>query len=180
MAARKIDLTERLTRALVERGHKKLVVFFERIESADTVGEDVARQAAFHLRERMIQAEPIWCKVYHSELGSQARAAVLGEFRRVGPSALLACRSLDEGLDIPQVDAAILAASTQAKRQRIQRIGRTLRRGHGNKRPLIITLYAQGTNDENVTSEDRETFEGVATIHNETDQTCAVKVGELM
>ena len=78
---------------------------------------------------------------------------------------MLVCRSFDEGIDFPEVDAAILVASTQSKRQRIQRIGRTLRRGDGNKRPVIITLTAQGTGDDRVTEKDQEEFDGVATLH---------------
>jgi superfamily II DNA or RNA helicase len=104
----------------------------------------------------------------------------LADFRRAGPSALLACRSLDEGIDIPEVDAAILAASTQSLRQRVQRIGRTLRRGDGNKRPLIVTLVAQGTTDENVTADDRATFAGVATIYDEDDQSCLNRIRQLL
>jgi superfamily II DNA or RNA helicase len=176
----KMRLSERLTRMLVDHGRKKLIVFFERIQSADEVGEDLARTAAATLHKSLDGGDPMWCRVYHSQLGRDERANVLAEFRRIGPSALLACRSLDEGIDIPQVDAALLAASTQSLRQRIQRIGRTLRKGGPNKRPLIITFYAKGTNDENVTADDKDTFAGVATIHNQTEQTCLTKVRELM
>lgn len=107
----------------------------------------------------------MWCKVYHSELGPKERRSTLEEFRARGPSALLVCRSLDEGVDLPDVDAAILAASTQSKRQRVQRIGRTLRKGADGKRSLITTLYAIGTSDSNVTDEDCREFKGVANIH---------------
>lgn len=54
MAERKMVLAEKLTRMLVERGHKKLVVFFERILSAEDVGEDVAHKAASQLRKERI------------------------------------------------------------------------------------------------------------------------------
>lgn len=179
-AREKLRLTEFFTRNIVDKGRKKMIVFFERIPSADEVGEDVAYKSARGLQQSLLQDDPLWCRVYHSQLHGTERKKVLDEFRRVGPSALLVCRSLDEGIDIPQVDAAVLAASTQSLRQRIQRIGRTLRKENGKKRPLIITLYARGTNDVNVTAEDQITFKDVATIHQESEQTCLQKVRELM
>jgi superfamily II DNA or RNA helicase len=176
----KMRLAEQLTRTLVERGRKKLLVFFERIQSAEEAEDDIAREAASQLQKKLDGDDPIWCRVYHSQLGEDERTNVLDVFRQAGPSALLACRSLDEGVDIPDVDAALLAASTQSLRQRIQRIGRTLRKGSGKKRSLIVTFYAQGTNDENVTAEDRALFDGVATIHDEDDASCLRRVRELL
>jgi superfamily II DNA or RNA helicase len=83
-------------------------------------------------------------------------------------------------VDIPTVDAAMLAASTQSKRQRIQRIGRTLRRGDGRKWPIVITLFARGTGDENVCADGLEDFKGVATIHDESERTCIPRIESLL
>jgi superfamily II DNA or RNA helicase len=66
LAENKQRLTERLTRLLVEQGRKKTLVFFERILSADTMEEDLARTAARGLCDRLLREEPIWCRVYHS------------------------------------------------------------------------------------------------------------------
>ena len=180
MAEKKMQLAVKLTKLLVDQGRKKTVVFFERILSADGVAEDVAHSAATKLHRELDRDEEIWCRVYHSGLSKIDRERCLSEFRNAGPSALLACRGLDEGVDIPDVDGAILAASTQSVRQRVQRIGRTLRKGDGKKRPIIVTLFAPGTNDSNVTSEDRATFQDVATIHDESDRTCLGKVRQLL
>lgn len=143
MSERKMALATDLIRLLVQDGSKKVIVFFERIDSAEDVQEDVALEAASKLRTRIQEIMQIWCKVFHSGLLRTEREQVLREFRANKQSALLACRCLDEGIDIPEVDAAILVASTQSRRQRIQRIGRTLRRGDGEKRPLIITLFSK-------------------------------------
>jgi len=104
----------------------------------------------------------------------------LNEFRANGQSALLACRCLDEGIDIPEVDAAILVASTQSRRQRIQRIGRTLRRGDHDKRPLVVTLFCQDTRDENVVQNDAEVFADVATFHETSEDSCVKLVRGLL
>ena len=179
-AVRKMNLAQQITRLLVDHGGKKLVVLFERIASAETTEEDISIICARKLRAGLREGDPIWCKVYHSGLQRQERSEVLDEFKRIGASALLACRSLDEGVDIPTVDAAMLAASTQSKRQRIQRIGRTLRRGDGGKRPIVITLFARGTSDENVCADDLEDFKGVATIHDESERTCIARIESLL
>ena len=95
-------------------------------------------------------------------------------------AALLACRVLDEGVDVPEIDAALLVASTQSKRQRIQRIGRALRRGDGQKRPLIITLFVPETNDRNVTQEDASVFGSAAKIHRVTEEDCLPTIRALL
>lgn len=165
LAHKKLRLAEEAIRLLIESG-RKVLVFFERIAAADLVDERIDRRAAHKLMDQLGRSSSgVWCKVCHSGLPGRDRDVVLGEFRDTRSGALLVCRSFDEGIDLPEVDAAILVASTQSKRQRIQRIGRTLRRGDGNKRPMIITLTALGTGDDRVTEKDRGEFEGVATLH---------------
>ena len=121
-----------------------------------------------------------WCQVLHSGLAREERRTRLEEFRRNTVAALLACRVLDEGLDVPEIDAAILVASSQSKRQRIQRVGRSLRKGDGKKRPLVITLYVPETTDVNVTAEDSELFGEAAKIYKETAETCLSCVHRLL
>jgi len=180
MSERKMELATNLIRALVEDGHKKVIVFFERIDSADDVQSDVAVEAATKLQSQVRAATQIWCRVFHSKLQQSEREQVLKDFRANNQSALLACRCLDEGIDIPEVDAAILVASTQSRRQRIQRIGRTLRRGNEDKRPLIVTLFCQDTRDENVVQDDKEIFEDVATFHEPNEDSCLKVVKNLL
>ncbi len=180
MSERKMALATDLIRLLVQDGNKKVIVFFERIDSAEDVQEDVALEAASKLRTRIQEVMQTWCKVFHSGLQRAEREEVLREFRANKQSALLACRCLDEGIDIPEVDAAILVASTQSRRQRIQRIGRTLRRGDGEKRPLIITLFCQETRDENVIQNDAEIFAGVATFHEADERACVKDVKKIL
>ena len=180
MSERKMVLATDLIRTLVHDGHKKAIVFFERIDSAEDVQADVAVEAATKLRSRIQESMTIWCRIFHSGLQRAEREQVLNEFRTNGQSALLACRCLDEGIDIPEVDAAILVASTQSRRQRIQRIGRTLRRGNNGKRPLIVTLFCQETRDENVVQNDREIFADVATFHEPGEHSCLKVVNGLI
>ncbi|MBN2130844.1 MAG: DEAD/DEAH box helicase [Sedimentisphaerales bacterium] len=163
MAAEKMNLAEILTRRFVARG-RKILVFFERIAAAEQVNDRIALHAARRLQKRLTRGSAMWCKTFHSQMNRDERTRVLQRFRDQKAAALIVCRSLDEGVDIPDVDGAILAASTRSARQRVQRIGRTLRRGDGTKRPVIVTLFAGGTGDEGVTENDRVEFQGIADI----------------
>lgn len=180
MSERKMALATKLIHLLVQDGCKKVIVFFERTDSADDVRADMALEAAAKLHARVQSMSPIWCRVFHSGLDRAARDRVLNEFRGCGPSAILACRCLDEGIDIPEVDAAVLVASTQSARQRIQRIGRTLRVGDGNKRPIVVTLLCRETRDENVIENDRQIFGDVATFRDADEHNCIEIVRELL
>lgn len=180
MSEGKMALAVELIRLLVQTGNKKVIVFFERIDSAEDVQADVAVEAAHLLQAKIRESMAIWCRVFHSGLKPKERNQTLNEFRANKQSALLACRCLDEGIDIPDVDAAILVASTQSRRQRIQRIGRTLRRGDGKKRPLIVTLFCTETRDQNVVREDKEMFSGVAIFYNTDEQSCLEIVEQIL
>ena len=131
-SAAKLKLIPQIIELLVNKAHRKLLVFFERIWTSEVGQDDLLLKNVNRIRDavgsRAEDDDSIWCMVYHSGQKDRERNAVLEEFRSIGPSALLACRSLDEGLDVPTVDVGILVASTQSERQRLQRIGRTLRR----------------------------------------------------
>jgi superfamily II DNA or RNA helicase len=159
LAEQKLKLAGQLAHELVARG-KKVLLFFERIESLDKVHQHAAEESA----RQLCASSEFWCRPFHSGLEPKERVTLLKEFRRSGPCALLACRSLDEGLDVPEIDAVVLGASSKSGRQRIQRIGRALRSKEG-KKPLVITLYVRGTTDERVVRDDQEHFGAAAQIH---------------
>lgn len=79
---------------------------------------------------------------YHSKMSSTARLKAVRLFLTFQLDVLVACRALDEGLDVPGVDLAVIAASTTSRRQRIQRMGRVLRSFEGKSEARLITLYA--------------------------------------
>lgn len=179
-AHHKMRLAKEISQLLLNQGRKKMIAFFERIQSAEDVQDDLAVETAEQLKRELATVCPMWCRVLHSGLPHYERYSVLDEFRVNGVSALLTCRVLDEGLDVPQIDAVLLVASTQSCRQRIQRIGRALRRGDGDKRPLVITLYVPGTTDGNVTAGDRELFCEAADIHRVDARECIPKLEALL
>jgi superfamily II DNA or RNA helicase len=93
----------------------------------------------------------------------RAKAMMLGQYRRGQIDALVTCRALDEGFNVPETEVGIIAASTATQRQRIQRLGRVVRPAKGKTGALIYTLVATGPEIQRL-KEEEERLEGVATV----------------
>ena len=90
-------------------------------------------------REHFIM--PVTCHI-----GRQERQDVLERFRRGELRALVSARVLNEGLDVPDADVAVVLAGAMGEREHVQRVGRVLRPAE-NKRATIYELVAQGTTE---------------------------------
>jgi RNA polymerase primary sigma factor len=193
MADLKMQLAENLLQTLAVQGNRKVIVFFERIASINDLLESIEIKheekefKASELVDRTMKnlgsnlvekVEGTWIGEIHSGLKQDERQEKLNEFKNEQPAILLTCRMLDEGIDVPDIDAAILVASTKSKRQRIQRFGRVLRMSE--KKPLIITLIVPETNEGRIIQDDEDTFEGAADLHESTLSDANDKVLDLM
>jgi superfamily II DNA or RNA helicase len=183
----KIELAKRLGEFLMrQKGRGKRIFFFERIASAVEVEEEIEEGRCVDESFRLVadslrSVDPhAWCKTIQSGLTSTDRQQILDEFRRFPAATLLCCRMLDEGLNVPEIDVAVLVSSSQTKRQRIQRIGRALRTTADNVRPLIISFYVSETTDAKTIQHDDELFKGVATIHRANAQNLIDQVQDLL
>jgi len=72
---------------------------------------------------------------FHSGLTREQRRSTLEYFASV-PSIICAINCLDEGIDVPSADAALILASSTNPRQYIQRRGRILRASRSGFKPL--------------------------------------------
>jgi len=90
-------------------------------------------------REHLLM--PITCDIPRGE-----RAAALERFRRGELSALVSARVLNEGIDVPDADVAIIVGGTQGEREHVQRIGRLLRPQEG-KTAVVYELVMRGTSE---------------------------------
>ena len=90
----------------------------------------------------------------HSELVGSMRETGLDLFRRGIARIIVSARSLIEGFNVPAVDVGIIVASSGSVRQRIQSLGRVLRRHRGpsgeEKTSCIHVLYAADTSEESI------------------------------
>lgn len=79
-----------------------------------------------------------------SEIGKKEREQALTYFREGKINSLVSCRVLNEGMDIPQAEIAIIIGGTHGEREHIQRIGRVLRKNN-NKIAIIFELICEET-----------------------------------
>jgi superfamily II DNA or RNA helicase len=119
---------------------KKTILFHEDIAMADLI--------AALLRERNHRVV-----VFHSKIGKDMRRDNLRMFKSGQCDVLVCCRALDEGIDVPEAECAVLAASTSSHRQRVQRLGRVLRTHKDKDLALIYTLYASDGEQDRLLNE---------------------------
>ena len=90
-------------------------------------------------REHLVH--PITC-----DIGRAERREVLARFARGDLGALVSAQVLNEGVDVPDADVAILVGGSGSSREYVQRIGRVLRPREG-KRALVYELVVTGTHE---------------------------------
>jgi superfamily II DNA or RNA helicase len=90
-------------------------------------------------RENLIM--PITCEISRVE-----RARALEAFRKGELVALVSARVLNEGIDVPDAEVAIIVAGTHGQREHVQRVGRLLRPAPG-KRAVVYELVTMATGE---------------------------------
>lgn len=98
-------------------------------------------------REHLVM--PMTCEIDRAERDRALAAFRAGELR-----ALVSARVLNEGLDVPDADVAIIVGGVSGEREHVQRVGRLLRPSPG-KRALVYELVAAGTHEVRKAAERR-------------------------
>ena len=109
---------------------QRILVFSESIKSIE--------KAKKYLIQNGIPAE-----TYHSRKPETIRDQIFQQWGKTF-NVLLACRALDEGIDVPEAKIGIILATGHTKRQLIQRLGRLLRPNQ-NQKAQIYTITATAT-----------------------------------
>ena len=78
------------------------------------------------------------------------RHAVLERFRKGDYPTLVVSQVLNEGVDVPDARVAILLSGTGSTREYIQRLGRILRKGSGQKQAILYEVIAEETTEEGI------------------------------
>ena len=114
----------------------RIILFCERIDQAEAV------------RARLREKLPSQTGMYHSEMLMEKRREVLRDFKDGVIRVLIACKALDEGVDVPDANVGIVLSSTLTDRQRIQRLGRILRQAEGKRLAVLYYLHLGRAIDE--------------------------------
>lgn len=129
---RLLGLTQAKARAvgvlLAKHRHSRVLVF-----TADNA-------AAYAIARRHL-IMPITCDVPRKE-----RERALLAFRHGELRALVSARVLNEGIDVPDADVALIVGAAQGEREHVQRVGRLLRPVPG-KRALVYELVTPATSE---------------------------------
>lgn len=134
LASARIDCACDLIRRL---DHKdKIIIFSERIEQAE------------NLYQLLQKYNPGKAARYHSKMGTLANKNALERFRTGSIRILIACKAIDEGIDVPDASIGIILSGTSSQRQRIQRLGRIVRKCENKKGASLYYLHIEKTSED--------------------------------
>ncbi|WP_130280036.1 DEAD/DEAH box helicase [Microcella alkaliphila] len=131
-AAQKEDFVRQLGPAIAELGGT--LVFSETIDGAYRLAHGLSKDTT---------ARPLT-----SDLKPAERADLLRHFGAGRLKAICTPRVLDEGVDVPESEAAIVVATSSTRRQLIQRMGRVIRLKKDGRAAKLVTLYVRGTGED--------------------------------
>ena len=83
------------------------------------------------------------------------RKALLAGFRQGRYPALITSKVLNEGVDVPEANVAIVLSGSGSVREHVQRLGRVLRKS-GDKRARLYEVITRATTEEHVSERRRE------------------------
>lgn len=155
---------ERIARRLVQDAlatnpHRRILLFHERVDEAINLYKELATA---------IPGSKV--ALEHSRLATGERVRALAAFRSGAAQVLVSVKSLIEGIDVPEADIGVSVASSSSIRQRIQSLGRVLRRQFDDNAPAkhadMHLLYMSDTADELIyTKEDWSDLTGDRANH---------------
>ncbi len=115
---------------------EKIIIFSERIDQADELF-------------RLLQEQyPEKTGRYHSKMGKQANKNVLDRFRTGDIRILISCKAIDEGINVPDASVGIILSGTSTQRQRVQRLGRIIRKKDTKDRAALYYLHILETSED--------------------------------
>jgi superfamily II DNA or RNA helicase len=126
--------------AFTEAKREMLRVLLHRHREARVLIFTADNESAYAVaREHLVM--PFTCDIGRSE-----RRDVLLRFREGTLRALVSARVLNEGIDVPDAEVAIIVGGTLGQREHVQRVGRLLRPREG-KRALVYELVSRKTTE---------------------------------
>jgi len=121
----------------------QMMVFHERISQLEDIVAPVDKRGegsgeADKTIEKLLVDPNYTPAMYHSKQTPGWNPLFMQAFREGKCRVMLSVKALAEGVDVPKADVGIIRVSTGSVRQRIQTIGRMLRRGAAEKAMIYI------------------------------------------
>lgn len=139
-ASERTRVVSSLMRSVADRTPQpRVLLFHERIDEA------------IQLHEELTSAQlGLIVGIEHSRMSESARRRSLDEFAAGTTPVLVSVKALVEGIDVPDADIGFSVASSSSVRQRVQSLGRVLRRRFdgGQKVAEMHLIYVAETVDE--------------------------------
>jgi RNA polymerase primary sigma factor len=111
-----------------------------------TMRKLAAERAANILRAAPLEnGQSIEAYAFHSGLDNNDRADLMLQFQRGDTKALVAPRVLDEGVDVPDADLAVILSTSRSRRQMVQRMGRILRPKSDGRLARFAIVFVENT-----------------------------------
>ena len=110
------------------------LVFTETVDAAEQAAEAISAHAP---------AVALSGSSRSADRASSLRAFDFGRVR-----VLCAPRILDEGIDVPEADLAVIVAASRTRRQMVQRMGRVIRLKNDGRSAKVIVMYVKGTPED--------------------------------
>lgn len=149
-AAGKLVIARLVAPALAQT--ERALVFCDTVDQCELVTKQLV--------ENGVNAETI-----HSELTDTKRRIRMAQFRNDSPlNVVVAPRVLDEGIDLPSADRAVVLASFRSRRQMVQRLGRVLRVKDDGREARLMVAFASGTNEDPKRGAHREFIQDIAPV----------------
>lgn len=105
---------------------------------------DTVDQAELAARRVVASGGPL-AETIHGGLSDERRRIRMRQFRNGNLPVVVAPRVLDEGVDVPDADVAIVLAAFRSRRQMVQRLGRVLRVKDDGREARLVVVHASGT-----------------------------------
>lgn len=133
-------VAERIVGRSLEEGKTRVLLFHERVAEAE------------ELADRLTSSGIDRVALEHSRRPTKERSRAMEGFRLGKVRVLVSVKSLVEGIDVPEADVGVSVASSSSVRQRIQSLGRVLRRQFDDESPQKLAqmhlIYVADTVDE--------------------------------
>jgi RNA polymerase primary sigma factor len=113
----------------------RTVLFTQSIASANGIADQLTQNG--------VPTRP-----HHSGLSSDERDLIMEQFAHGQLRVLSSVQTLEEGVDVPDADLAIIVASSKQRRQMIQRMGRVMRRKDDARDARFIILFVKDTEED--------------------------------